>query len=79
MTRYSVKVGEEWIAAVYEPTGPGICLTSQVEDAGSWVTHEKAAEVARLATQFFKEPAWIHVTEEANYPSSWNAYKGAHV
>ena len=79
MTRYLVKVGDRWIAAVYEPTGPSICLTSQEEDAGSWVTHEKAAQVARLATQIFKEAAWIHVAEEADYPPSWNAYKGARV
>jgi hypothetical protein len=77
VTRYSVKVGEQWIAASYSSAGPGILLTNQAEDAGSWVTHEKAAQVARLASQFFKETAWIHVAEEANYPSSWNAYKGA--
>ena len=79
VTRYSVKVGEQWIAASYSSGGPGILLTDQVEDAGSWVTHEKAAQVARLATQFFKEAAWIHVAEEADYPPSWNAYKGARV
>ena len=77
MTRYSIKVGEQWIAASYGSTGSGIRLTIKQEDAGSWVTHEKAAEVARLATQFFKETAWIHVAEEPNYPPSWNAYKGA--
>ena len=77
VTRYSVKVGEQWIAASYSSAGPGILLTIKQEDAGSWVTHEKAAQVARLATQFFKELAWIHVAEEADYPSSWNAYKGA--
>lgn len=78
VTRYSVKIGDEWVAASYGSSGPGILLTTQAEDAGSWVTHEKAAQVARLATQFFKETAWIHVAEEADYPSSWNAYKGAH-
>ena len=77
VTRYSVKIGDEWIAASYSSSEPRILLTTQVEDAGSWVTHEKAVEVARLATQFFKETAWIHVAEEATYPPSWNAYKGA--
>jgi hypothetical protein len=79
VTRYSVKVGDRWIAASYASVEAGILLTDQVEDAGSWVTHEKAAQVARLATQFFKEAAWIHVAEEADYPPSWNAYKGARV
>ena len=79
MTRYSVKIGDQWIAASYSSSGPGILLTTQAEDAGSWVTHEKAAQVARLATQFFKEAAWIHVAEEVDYPPSWNAYKGARV
>jgi len=77
VTRYSVKVGDRWVAASYSSSGPGILLTNQGEDAGSWVTHEKAAEVAQLATQFFKETAWIYVAEEADVPSSWNAYKGA--
>jgi len=79
VTRYSVKVGDRWIAASYASVEAGILLTDQVEDAGSWVTHEKAAQVARLATQFFKEAAWIHVAEEVDYPPSWNAYKGARV
>jgi hypothetical protein len=77
VTRYSIKVGEQWIAASYSSAGSGILLTIKREDAGSWVTHEKAVEVARLATQFFKEPAWIHVAEEPNVPASWNAYNGA--
>jgi hypothetical protein len=77
VTRYSVKVGVQWVAASYSSAGPGILLTTKQEDAGSWVTHEKAVQVARLATQFFKETAWIHVTEEPDYPSSWDAYKGA--
>ena len=77
VTRYSVKVGDRWIAASYGSAGPGILLTNQREDAGSWVSHEKAAQVARLASQFFKETAWIHVAEEADYPPSWNAHKSA--
>lgn len=77
MTRYSVKVGDLWIAASYSPSGPGILLTIKEEDACSWVTHEKAVDVARLATQFFKEIAWVHATEEPDYPPSWNASHGA--
>jgi hypothetical protein len=77
VTRYSIKVGEQWIAASYGLAGSGIRLTIKQEDAGSWVSHDKAVEVARLATQFFKETAWIHVAKEADHPSSCNAYEGA--
>jgi hypothetical protein len=43
------------------------------------VTHEKAVQVAKLATQFFKELAWIHVADEPDYPASWNVSRGAAV
>jgi hypothetical protein len=79
VTRYAVKIGDQWIAASYGRSGPGILLTDQREDAGSWVTHEKAVQVAKLATQFFKELAWIHVADEPDYPASWNVSRGAAV
>lgn len=77
MTRYSVKVGDLWVAASYERSGPGILLTNKEEDAGSWVTHERAVEVARLATQFFNEMAWVYATEEPDRPASWNTSRSA--
>ena len=39
--------GSRFLAASYEPTGSGIKLTDLREDACSWVTIDKAAEVAR--------------------------------
>ena len=39
--------GSRYLAASYEPTGSGIKLTDKCEDACSWVTIDKAAEVAR--------------------------------
>lgn len=38
-------------------------LTHKAEDACSWVTYERACEAARLASQFFKYPAFIHHSE----------------
>ena len=39
--------GSRFLAASYEPTGSGIKLTDLRKDACSWVTIDKAAEVAR--------------------------------
>ena len=77
MTRYSVCVGDLWVAAVYEATGPGIKLTNQREDACSWVTHEAAAGAAKVASTFFKTPAWIHVAQEADAPASWKVHNAS--
>lgn len=49
MTRFVLAFpdGSRFLAASYEPTGSGIKLTDLREDACSWVTIDKAAEVAR--------------------------------
>jgi hypothetical protein len=39
--------GSRFLAASYGPAGSGIKLTDLREDACSWVTIDKAAEVAR--------------------------------
>jgi hypothetical protein len=70
-------VGDQWVAAVYDVTGPGIKLTSQQEDACSWVSHDKAAGAARVVSAFFKEPAWIYVSQEADYPASWKVQRAS--
>ena len=75
MTRYSIRVGDHWVAAVYDVTGPGIKLTDQQEDACSWVTHERAAGAARVVSGFFKEAAWIYVVQEPDYPASWKVQR----
>jgi hypothetical protein len=68
-TRYAVVVGAWWVTAVME--GSGIGLTATREDAGTWVTYEKAVEVARLVTGKFGQQAWIEVIEEPHYPRTW--------
>jgi len=75
VTRYSIRVGDQWIAAVYDVTGPGVKLTDQREDACSWVTHEAAAGAARVVSGFFKEPAWIYVAQEDDQPASWKVQR----
>jgi len=75
VTRYSIRVGDHWVAAVYDVTGPGIKLTDQQEDACSWVTHERAAGAARVVSSFFKESAWIYVVQEPDYPASWKVQR----
>lgn len=72
MTRYSVCVEGRWLSAVYD-NGSGIMLTDQRDDACSWVRHESAVYAARVASEFFKAPAFVHCTEEPNYPASWRA------
>ena len=51
MTRYAISraIGDhglEYLAACYEPTGSGVVYTPMRSDACTFVTIEKAAEVA---------------------------------
>jgi hypothetical protein len=72
MTRYSVRVGSLWLAAVYDQSSNGIQLTPNKGDACSWVTYGKAVEAARIATAAYKTQAEIVCVWEPNYPQSWN-------
>lgn len=72
MTRYVIQVGSDsWITAVYEQDSNGIGLTRSIADAGSWVTIERAAAVARVvADRLGCSPAIAAITEP-DRPSSW--------
>lgn len=70
MTRYSVLINDLWLAAAYGPDGSGLLLTERQEDACSWVTVERAAASARIASEFFKIPATVRVVEEPVYRQS---------
>lgn len=70
MTRYSIKVGEQWVAATYD-SGPGVLLTNHAEDACSWVTLDRTCAAARQVSEFFKRPTEVCVTEEVDYPRCW--------
>jgi hypothetical protein len=67
VTRYSVLINDLWLAAAYGPDGSGLLLTDRQEDACSWVTVERAAASARLASNFFKNPAVVRAIEEPAY------------
>lgn len=71
MTRFVVMAGEHYVTAVYAPTGNGIGLTPNREDAGSWVTYERAVEAARIVAKCLGGFVSVHSVTEPNYPKSW--------
>ncbi len=74
MTRYVIKVGPQcWITAVYDDHSNGIGFTYTQEDAGSWVTIDKAVEAARVVSNALRCSAFVTAIEEPDRPSSWNA------
>jgi|GEM_PF-2990569 len=63
--------GSQYVTATYEQTGDGIGLTSNQEDAGSWVTYERAVEAARIVAKCLGGFVSVHSVTEPNYPRSW--------
>lgn len=71
MTRFVVCAGNLYVTAVYDATGNGIGLTPNKEDAGSWVTYERAVEAARIVAQCLGGFVSVHGVTEPDYPKSW--------
>lgn len=71
MTRFVVCTDNLYVTAVYDRTSNGIGLTPNREDAGSWVTYERAFEVARIVAQCLGTFASVHSVTEPHYPKSW--------
>lgn len=71
VTRYAVQVGQLWLAAAYDASSNGLCLTKRREDACSWSTHERALQGYRLARESFSKEVALVVVEEPDYPASW--------
>jgi hypothetical protein len=63
--------GDCYVTAIYAPQGNGIGLTGRKEDAGSWVTYERAVEAARAVAQSLGATVFIHSVDEPAYPKSW--------
>ena len=63
--------GDRYVTAVYAPQGNGIGLTASKEDAGSWVTYERAVQAARTVAQSLGTTVCIHSVDEPAYPKSW--------
>lgn len=70
MTRYVVKVGEQFVTAVHSET-EWIGFTHDPDDAGSWVTYERAVAAAKVVASQFDETVCVHRVEEPKYPLSW--------
>lgn len=74
MTRYIIVCGDAYVAAA-QPETHRVSLTQSKEDAGSWVTYERAVEAARAVARWNGAPVAIHATEEPNYPKSWGSIR----
>lgn len=71
MTRFIVRTDNLYVTAVYDRSSNGIGLTPNKEDAGSWVTYERAVEAARIVAASLGTFASVHSVTEPNYPKSW--------
>lgn len=60
--------GDCYVTALYAPQGNGIGFTARKEDAGSWVTYERAVEAARIVAQSVGAAVFIHSIDEPAYP-----------
>jgi hypothetical protein len=72
MPRYIVVCDDRYVAA-YQPDTRRISLTYLKDDAGSWLTYERAVEAARAVADWHGAPVAIHAVEEPNYPRSWTS------
>lgn len=72
MTRYLVVADGQYVTALYGPKGLGIGLTVEKDDAGTWVTYERAVEAARVVAQCLGGFVTVHGVDEPDYPSSWS-------
>lgn len=71
MTRYVILCGDKYVAAVQADTKK-ILLTSEKEDAGSWVTYERTIKAARFVQDTTGNAVVIQSVQEGEYPKSWN-------
>jgi hypothetical protein len=71
MIRYLVVADGQYVTALYGPKGSGIGLTVEKDDAGTWVTYERAVEAARVVAQCLGGFVTVHGVDEPDYPSSW--------
>jgi hypothetical protein len=46
-------------------------LTVEKDDAGTWVTYERAVEAARLVAESLGGFVTVHGVDEPDYPRSW--------
>lgn len=71
MIRYLVVADGQYVTALYGSSGSGIGLTVEIDDAGSWVTYERAVEAARLVAKSLGGFVIVYGVVEPDYPRSW--------
>ena len=71
MTRYLVVANVQYVTALYGSKGLDVGLTIEKDDAGTWVTYERAVEAARLVAQSIGGFVAVHGVDEPDYPRSW--------
>ena len=71
MTSYLVMADGRYVTALYGPSGSGIGLTDNKDDAGSWVTNERAVEAAKVVAKCLGGFVAVHGVDEPDYPRSW--------
>ena len=72
MTRFVLKVGSQFVAAVYS-SNEWMAFTKNPDDACSWVTYERAISAARIVCRRCNSEVFVHTVEEPAYPKSWSA------
>lgn len=72
MTRFVLKVGSQFVAAVYS-SNEWMAFTQNPDDACSWVTYERAISAARIVCRRCNSEVFVHAVEESAYPKSWSA------
>jgi hypothetical protein len=70
MTRYLVVADGQYVTALYGSKGSGIGLTVEKDDAGTWVTYERAVEAARLVAESLGGFVTVHGVDEPDYPAA---------
>ena len=71
MNRYVVVVDGRYVTSLHGPSRVGIGLTDTKDDAGSWVTHERAVEAAKVVAKCLGGFVAVHGVDEPDYPRSW--------
>ena len=71
MTRYLVVADGQYVTGLYGSNGVKVGLTAEKDDAGTWVTYERAVEAARLVAESIGGFVAVHGVDQPDYPRSW--------
>jgi deoxyribodipyrimidine photolyase-like uncharacterized protein len=71
MTRYIVISNGMFVAGA-QPDTKHVWYTDQREDAGEWVTYERAVKAAKFVQELTGNFSFIQAVETEKRPKSWN-------